>query len=281
MESYEGDLSDIVRAGTVTSSSYEHWQFYCSDPLTNFPAVMEEPIIPGRFGDPFIPNVRDPFPHHYHHIPATSNVYLDTTSNSAQVLITTTSGSMQEAAGLGISGSAATFSSGHQILEDNIRRSSGNIFSNLAQISPSADLPLSPCGSPGATIPIKALPDTSEYCSPQISSSRNPALKQRKSLAKKVVCVPAPIAANSRSSGGEAVPCDLWAWRKYGQKPIKGSPYPRGYYRCSSTKGCPARKQVERSRTEPNMLVITYTSEHNHPWPTQTNALAGYFRGHK
>ncbi|XP_039049648.1 probable WRKY transcription factor 14 [Hibiscus syriacus] len=98
-----------------------------------------------------------------------------------------------------------------------------------------------------------------------------------KSQTKKVVCIPAPAAANSRSSG-EVVPSDLWAWRKYGQKPIKGSPYPRGYYRCSSSKGCSARKQVERSRTDPNMLVITYTSEHNHPWPTQRNALAGSTR---
>lgn len=54
----------------------------------------------------------------------------------------------------------------------------------------------------------------------------------------------------------------------------------RGYYRCSSSKGCSARKQVERSRTNPNMLVITYTSEHNHPWPTQRNALAGSTRTH-
>lgn len=54
--------------------------------------------------------------------------------------------------------------------------------------------------------------------------------------------------------------------------------YLRGYYRCSSSKGCSARKQVERSRTDPNMLVITYTSEHNHPWPIQRNALAGSTR---
>lgn len=54
--------------------------------------------------------------------------------------------------------------------------------------------------------------------------------------------------------------------------------YCRGYYRCSSSKGCSARKQVERSRTDSNMLVISYTSEHNHPWPTQRNALAGSTR---
>ncbi|RLM75316.1 hypothetical protein C2845_PM15G20530 [Panicum miliaceum] len=104
-------------------------------------------------------------------------------------------------------------------------------------------------------------------------------IKRRKNQARKVVCIPAPTAAGGRPTG-EVVPSDLWAWRKYGQKPIKGSPYPRGYYRCSSSKGCSARKQVERSRTDPNMLVITYTSEHNHPWPTQRNALAGSTRNH-
>nr|CAD1824091.1 unnamed protein product [Ananas comosus var. bracteatus] len=71
---------------------------------------------------------------------------------------------------------------------------------------------------------------------------------------------------------------DLWSWRKYGQKPIKGSPYPRGYYRCSSSKGCMARKQVERSPTDPTVLVVTYTAEHNHPMPTHRNSLAGTTR---
>ncbi|KAM0886179.1 hypothetical protein ACQ4PT_029868 [Festuca glaucescens] len=103
----------------------------------------------------------------------------------------------------------------------------------------------------------------------------------RKNDVRKVVCIPAPPATSNRAGGGgEVIPSDLWAWRKYGQKPIKGSPYPRGYYRCSSSKGCMARKQVERSRSDPNMLVITYTAEHNHPWPMHRNILAGYARGH-
>lgn len=68
------------------------------------------------------------------------------------------------------------------------------------------------------------------------------------------------------------------SWYYKISKKIFLSEFFRGYYRCSSSKGCSARKQVERSRTDPNMLVITYTSEHNHPWPTQRNALAGSTR---
>ncbi|TVU04638.1 hypothetical protein EJB05_47764, partial [Eragrostis curvula] len=56
------------------------------------------------------------------------------------------------------------------------------------------------------------------------------------------------------------IPTDEYSWRKYGQKPIKGSPYPR----CSSVKGCPARKQVERCVDDPAMLIVTYDFEHNH-----------------
>lgn len=103
--------------------------------------------------------------------------------------------------------------------------------------------------------------------------------KKRKAQQKRVVYIPAASAVSSRPGAGENVPSDLWAWRKYGQKPIKGSSHPRGYYRCSSSKGCPARKQVERSPNDPSMLVVTYTSDHNHPWPThRISALAGSTR---
>ncbi|XP_039070719.1 probable WRKY transcription factor 65 isoform X2 [Hibiscus syriacus] len=98
--------------------------------------------------------------------------------------------------------------------------------------------------------------------------------KKGKSIQKRLVSVPFKDFDGSSLKGERAPPSDSWAWRKYGQKPIKGSPFPRGYYRCSSSKGCPARKQVERNRADPTMLVITYSYEHNHPWPTSRNNSA-------
>lgn len=71
---------------------------------------------------------------------------------------------------------------------------------------------------------------------------------------------------------------DSWAWRKYGQKPIKGSPYPRNYYRCSTSKGCAARRQVERSPIDGTILIVSYTGDHTHPRPTHRSSLAGSTR---
>ncbi|PIN16278.1 hypothetical protein CDL12_11064 [Handroanthus impetiginosus] len=76
----------------------------------------------------------------------------------------------------------------------------------------------------------------------------------------------------------EELSADSWAWRKYGQKPIKGSPYPRNYYRCSTSKGCAARKQVERSPSDPGIFVVSYTGEHTHPRPAHRSSLAGSTR---
>ncbi|KAG8391880.1 hypothetical protein BUALT_Bualt01G0232900 [Buddleja alternifolia] len=99
------------------------------------------------------------------------------------------------------------------------------------------------------------------------SHNPTPRSKRRKNNLKKIC----HVAAESLSS-------DMWSWRKYGQKPIKGSPYPRGYYRCSTLKGCMARKQVERNRSDPGMFIVTYTGEHSHPMPTHRNSLAGSTR---
>ncbi|KAK8566504.1 hypothetical protein V6N13_002210 [Hibiscus sabdariffa] len=83
---------------------------------------------------------------------------------------------------------------------------------------------------------------------------------RRKNRATNVITVPAI------SSKIADIPSDEYSWRKYGQKPIKGSPYPRGYYKCSVVRGggCPARKHVERDPDDPSMLIVTYVWEHRH-----------------
>ncbi|KAG2302189.1 hypothetical protein Bca4012_060508 [Brassica carinata] len=60
---------------------------------------------------------------------------------------------------------------------------------------------------------------------------------------------------------------DGYRWRKYGQKAVKNSPYPRSYYRCTTQK-CNVKKRVERSYQDPTVVITTYESQHNHPIPT-------------
>ncbi|KAL4367808.1 hypothetical protein GQ457_05G003100 [Hibiscus cannabinus] len=91
------------------------------------------------------------------------------------------------------------------------------------------------------------------------SSGKCHCSKKRKHRVKRSIKVPA--LSNKLSD----IPPDDYSWRKYGQKPIKGSPHPRGYYKCSSMRGCLARKHVEKCLEDPSMLLVTYEGEHNHP----------------
>lgn len=59
---------------------------------------------------------------------------------------------------------------------------------------------------------------------------------------------------------------DGYRWRKYGQKAVKNSPFPRSYYRCTST-ACGVKKRVERSSDDPTIVVTTYEGTHTHPCP--------------
>ncbi|CAL5038730.1 unnamed protein product [Urochloa decumbens] len=62
-------------------------------------------------------------------------------------------------------------------------------------------------------------------------------------------------------------PQDEWAWRKYGQKTIKGSQYLRSYYKCSSDKKCKARRYVDRSTIDSRYFIVSYDGEHGHAMP--------------
>ncbi|KAL6978252.1 Transcription factor [Sarracenia purpurea var. burkii] len=59
---------------------------------------------------------------------------------------------------------------------------------------------------------------------------------------------------------------DGYRWRKYGQKAVKNSPFPRSYYRCTSAT-CNVKKRVERSFSDPGIVVTTYEGQHNHASP--------------
>lgn len=58
---------------------------------------------------------------------------------------------------------------------------------------------------------------------------------------------------------------DVYNWRKYGQKQVKGSEHPRSYYKCTHP-NCLVTKKVERSY-DGQITKIIYKGAHNHPEP--------------
>ncbi|OEL23139.1 putative WRKY transcription factor 35 [Dichanthelium oligosanthes] len=292
-----GDLTDILRAGGVMPDNAEvpsttgaEWQLQGEQMLFAPPPSSSDGCAGGAgtdvFGDPFS-GLGDPFSSDY----ASGADFLDTMPDAmAKVAFDTAVGGGSGCGGGGGGGGGGQLldMSRKPLLPRGMQMPAVGVLAPRVLPSPLSPRAIRPYPAlAGDMVKLGITAGQVAGCAidaavvgMQMSSPRAAGgIKRRKNQARKVVCIPAPTAAGGRPTG-EVVPSDLWAWRKYGQKPIKGSPYPRGYYRCSSSKGCSARKQVERSRTDPNMLVITYTSEHNHPWPTQRNALAGSTRNH-
>ncbi|GAB2287149.1 hypothetical protein Dimus_021535 [Dionaea muscipula] len=58
---------------------------------------------------------------------------------------------------------------------------------------------------------------------------------------------------------------DGYSWRKYGQKQVKGSEYPRSYYKCTHP-SCPVKKKIERAH-DGQITEIIYKGAHSHPKP--------------
>nr|QCV57343.1 WRKY transcription factor [Fagopyrum tataricum] len=67
------------------------------------------------------------------------------------------------------------------------------------------------------------------------------------------------------SGGTVSTSEDGYSWRKYGQKQVKGSEFPRSYYKCTHP-NCPVKKKVEHSH-DGQITEIVYKGVHNHVKP--------------
>ncbi|MCL7041402.1 hypothetical protein MKW94_029979 [Papaver nudicaule] len=105
-------------------------------------------------------------------------------------------------------------------------------------------------------------PYTSNACAPQF-------IQPFTSNSKRITEYPEPHLSDTRFQhlppAVDKPADDGYNWRKYGQKQVKGSEYPRSYYKCTST-NCPVKKKVERS-LDGHVTEIIYTGKHNHQKP--------------
>ncbi|KAJ6333231.1 hypothetical protein OIU77_009152 [Salix suchowensis] len=65
---------------------------------------------------------------------------------------------------------------------------------------------------------------------------------------------------------------DGYNWRKYGQKHVKGSEFPRSYYKCTHP-NCEVKKLFERSH-DGKITDIVYKGTHDHPKPQPSRRYA-------
>ncbi|KAK7316324.1 hypothetical protein VNO77_35277 [Canavalia gladiata] len=70
--------------------------------------------------------------------------------------------------------------------------------------------------------------------------------------------VPSSMALDKPSDDG-------YNWRKYGQKQVKGSEFPRSYYKCTHL-NCQVKKKVERT-SDGHITEIIYKGQHRHEKP--------------
>ncbi|KAI9187492.1 hypothetical protein LWI28_028782 [Acer negundo] len=71
--------------------------------------------------------------------------------------------------------------------------------------------------------------------------------------------------SDHKGSGPSVASDDGYNWRKYGQKHVKGSEFPRSYYKCTHP-NCEVKKLFERSH-DGQITEIIYKGTHDHPKP--------------
>ncbi|CAI0438898.1 unnamed protein product [Linum tenue] len=102
-------------------------------------------------------------------------------------------------------------------------------------------------------------------------ASRNQSSVQRRPLNGRSDVIHHPVedqkSTFTGTGGGGRTSEDGYSWRKYGQKQVKGSEYPRSYYKCTNP-SCQVKKKIERS-LDGQITEIIYKNAHNHPKPNQ------------
>lgn len=73
------------------------------------------------------------------------------------------------------------------------------------------------------------------------------------------------VKKKTKRSNTTTVHNDGYKWRKYGQKSVKGSSFPRNYFKCA-VMDCPAKKQIEKYIDEngAEREKIKYVNNHSH-----------------
>lgn len=146
----------------------------------------------------------------------------------------------------------------HQQALAQVTAQAAQVHSNMhIQAHYSSSLPSAPATS---STPLSSIPDPT--ASVQESSDFSP--DQRSQASSLVVDKPTD---------------DGYNWRKYGQKQVKGSEFPRSYYKCTHP-SCPVKKKVERS-LDGQVTEIIYKGQHNHqpPQPNKRVKDAGSLKG--
>nr|CAB3461832.1 unnamed protein product [Digitaria exilis] len=116
--------------------------------------------------------------------------------------------------------------------------------------------------------PVRRQASSSRSSPPVVQPRQQHRTRRRESGERMTMMVPV-----QRTGNTDLPPDDGYTWRKYGQKDILGSRYPRSYYRCTHKNyyGCEAKKKVQRLDDDPLMYEVTYCG--NHTCLTSTTPL--------